>query len=115
MVIMLTIRPVDLQILIPKVTEVGKNQHHTDHQDTLQQQQFADQWQQVSANRQHQVQGTNKSGDHKVGSEAHPKQQQHSNKGKNQQDDKQNKNDADQVNHASSHDPVRGKLIDIKT
>jgi len=109
----LTIRPVDLQVLIPKVTEVGKMQHITDHQETLQQQQFADQWQHIAAKREQQVQGTTKSEDGKVGRENHPKEQSHSNNGKKHQDTKQS--DADMANHASSEDPIRGNLIDIKT
>jgi len=111
----LTIRPVDLQVLIPRVTEVGKTQHVTDHQDTLQQQQFAGQWQQISANRQKQVQSTTKDEDGKVGREKNYKEQSNSNNGQQHQDVKQCNTDADMVNHASSEDPVRGKLIDIKT
>ena len=111
----LTIRPVDLQVLIPRVTEVGKNQHITDHQDTLQQQQFAGKWQHVSANRQKQVQGTTKSEEGKV-QEKNSKEQSHSKDGQKQQDVKHSKTDAaDMVNHASNGDPVRGNLIDIKT
>jgi len=110
----LTIRPIDLQVLIPKVTEVGKNQHTTDHQDTLQQQQFEGKWQQISAKREHQVQGAAKSEESKVG-EKHAKEQNHSKNGKKSGDDMQGKNDADMVNHPSHEDPVRGNLIDIKT
>ena len=111
----MTIRPVDLQVLIPRVTEVGKTQHVTDHQDTLQQQQFAGQWQQISAKREQQVQGTNKSEDGKVGRENNSKEQSHSKDGKKHPNIKQSNIDADMVNHASSEDPVRGNLIDIKT
>jgi len=111
----LTIRPVDLQVLIPRVTEVGKTQHITDHQDTLQQQQFAGQWQQIAAKREQQVQGTTKSDDSKVGRENHPKEQSHSHNEQKHQGVKQSNIEADMVNHASSEDPVRGNLIDIKT
>lgn len=111
----MTIRPVDLQVLIPRVTEVGKTQHVNDHQDTLQQQQFAGKWQHISANRQQQVQGTNKDEDGKVGREKHSKEQSNSKNGQKHQEDKQSNTDADMANHASSEDPVRGNLIDIKT
>ena len=104
-----------MQVLIPKVTEVGKNQHVTDHQDTLQQQQFAGKWQQISAKREQQVQGTTKSEDGKVGREKHFKEQSNSKNGQKHQDVKHGNTDADMVNHASSEDPVRGNLIDIKT
>jgi len=111
-----TIRPVDLQVLIPRVTEVGKTQHVTDHQDTLQQQQFAEQWQQISAKREQRVQSTTKSEDGKVGREKHSsKEQNNSSNGQKYQDVKHSNTDADMVNHASNEDPVRGNLIDIKT
>lgn len=112
MVLALTIRPVDLQVLIPRVTEVSKAQHVATHQETLQQQQFADKWQQISANRQQQVQSTGKSESSKVGRENHPKEQQGK---KEQQQHPVKTNDADMENHASNEDPVRGNLIDIKT
>lgn len=109
----MTIRPVDLQVLIPRVTDVAKTQHNVDHQDTLQQQQFAGQWQQIATDRQHQVHSTNKSEDTKVGRENHSKEQGGS-KNKNK-DPNAKQADADMVNHASNEDPVRGNLIDIKT
>ncbi|WP_378953079.1 hypothetical protein [Pelosinus sp. sgz500959] len=111
--LILTIRPVDLQVLIPRVTEVGKTQHIVDHQDTLQQQQFADKWQHISSNRQQQVQSTGKSDSSKVGRDNHPKEQNHSKNEQNQHNPKAT--DADMENHASNEDPVRGNLIDIKT
>ena len=111
----MTIRPVDLQVLIPKVTEVGKTQHVADHQDTLQQQQFAGQWQQISAKREQQVQGRTKSEDSKVGRDDNSREQSQSKNGQKQQEVKQSQADADQVNHPSSEDPIRGNLIDIKT
>lgn len=114
MVLTLTIRPVDLQILIPRVSEVAKTQHTTDHQGTLQQQQFEGKWQQLSKKREHQVQGTTKSEDSKVG-EKYSKEQNHAKNGKKHADDKQGTKDTDKVNHPSNEDPVRGNLIDIKT
>ena len=111
----MTIKPVDLQVLIPRVTEVGKTQHVTDHQDILQQQQFAGQWQQISGKRQKQVQSTVNSEEGKVNREKHPKEQSHSRNGQKDQDVNHGHINADMVNHASSEDPVRGNLIDIKT
>ena len=111
----MTIRPVDLQVLIPRVTEVGKTQHITDHQDTLQQQQFAGKWQKISEKREQQVQGTTKSEDGKVGWDKNSKEQSNSKNGQKHQDGKHSNAEADMVNHASSEDPVRGNLIDIKT
>lgn len=115
MVLILTIRPVDFQVLIPRVTEVARTQHVTNHQEMLQQQQFAEKWQHISANRQQQVQGSSKSEGSKVGRENQPKEHNHSKNGQKQQEDKQILTDADMINHASNEDPVRGNLIDIKT
>lgn len=114
MVLILTIRPVDLQVIIPRVTEVSKTQHTTDHQDTLQQQQFEGKWQQISTDRQHQVQGTAKSEESKVG-ENHSREQKNSKDNKKNDDDKIEKKDTEKINKPSSEDPVRGNLIDIKT
>lgn len=110
----MTIRPVDLQVLIPRVTEVSKMQHAADHQDTLQQQQFEGKWQQIGTQRQHKVQNTTKNADNKVG-EKHAKEQNHSKNEKKNPDDKQGKDDTEKLNHPSHEDPVRGNLIDIKT
>lgn len=114
MVLNMTIRPVDLQVMIPRVTEVSKTQHTMNQQDTLQQQQFEGKWQQISTKREHQVQGTEKSDASKVG-ERHQEEQKNSKDGKKHTDDKQGKKDTDQINHPSHEDPVRGNLIDIKT
>ncbi len=109
----MTIRPVDLQVIIPRVTEVGKSQHIGNHQETLQQQQFADKWQHISTNRQKQVQNAEKSDSTKIKQENHPKEGQHGKKEEHQRNTKSQ--DADMENHASNEDPVRGNLIDIKT
>lgn len=110
----MTIRPIDLQVIIPRVTEVSKTQHTLNQQDTLQQQQFEGKWQQLSTKREHQVQGTEKSDESKVG-ERHPKEQNHSKDKKKHGDDKSGTNDTEKINHPSHEDPVRGNLIDIKT
>ncbi len=108
----MTIRPVDLQVVIPRVTEVSKTQHTLNQQETLQQQQFEGKWQQISEKREHQVQGTKKSEESRVG-EKHPKEQNHSKDGK--KHGEAGKKDHDHGNHPSHEDPVRGNLIDIKT
>ena len=114
MVLIMTIRPVDLQVVIPRVTEVSKTQHTLNQQDTLQQQQFEGKWQQISTKRERQVQGTKKSEESRVG-EKHPQEQNNSKGEKKSRDDKAGKKDADHGNHPSHEDPVRGNLIDIKT
>lgn len=113
MVLILTIRPVDLQVIIPRVTEVGKSQHVGNHQETLQQQQFADKWQHISTNRQKQVQSAEKSDSGKIRRENQPKEEQQAKKDEQKRSSKSK--EADMENHASNEDPVRGNLIDIKT
>lgn len=113
MVLNMTIRPVDLQVIIPRVTEVSKTQHTMNQQETLQQQQFEGKWQQISAKREHQVQGTKESEASRV-KEKHAKEQNRPKDGKKQGDDKKG-TDHDQINHPSHEDPIRGNLIDIKT
>lgn len=110
----MTIKPVDLQVLIPRVTEVGKAQHVMNQQDTLQQQQFAGKWEHIATDRQHQVQSTNKSEDTKVAREKQKEQQKQSKDSSKQKDGKEKHTDVDGDNPLSK-DPARGHLIDIKT
>ena len=54
----MTIRPMDLQVLIPKASEINRVNHIQEMQSQLQQQQFAAEFAQAVQNRQKQVQGT---------------------------------------------------------
>lgn len=109
----MTINSIDLQVLIPRATEVGKSQQVINQQDTLQQQEFAGQWKGIADNRQHQVQGTPKNEGGKVGREKSAKE--HTNSNEQKERGKKSNADADKVNRASSEDPIRGHIIDIKT
>lgn len=110
----MTIRSVDLQMLIPNAVEVGKTQHRTDQQNTAQQQQFAEQWQKISADRQKQVQATPKSEGGKVRSEKDGRQQ--SAQGEGSMDSKDKKETTHPEEGApAAQDPVRGHHVDIKT
>ena len=113
MVGFVTINSIDLQVLIPRATDVGKSQQVINQQDTVQQQQFAGQWKEIADHRQHQVQGTPKSEGGKVGREKQAKEHENPNEQKKQ--DKSRNAEADKVNRASNEDPVRGHVIDIKT
>lgn len=109
----MSINSIDLQVLIPKSTEVGKAQNISERQDTLQQQHIAGQWEGISTKRQRQVQSTAKNEGGKIGREQESKEQKQS---KQEQSHKDNSAvDLDKLNHASNDDPVRGHLIDIKT
>ncbi|GMA99733.1 hypothetical protein [Pelosinus sp. IPA-1] len=111
----MAINSVDLQVLIPKATEVGKAQSIAKQQDTLQQQQFAEQWKDISTNRQQQVQGTAKSEGGKIGREKEPREKNHPRDEKNCKGTKKNDKECETLNHASNEDPILGHLVDIKT
>lgn len=112
----MSIQSIDLQVLIPKSTEVGKAQNIVDRQDTLQQQHIAEQWKSISTKRQQQVQSTAKNEGGKVGREQESKDPKQPKQEQSNSNNRANNNtDLDKVNHASNDDPVRGHLIDIKT
>lgn len=113
----MSIRPVDLQVLIPRTTDVGKYQQTADHQLINQQQQFAEQLQQAARDRQHQVQSTPKDEGGKVRRDDDQKEK-NGHDGRNHQNpqEAQTKQSLQEGHDAAqSEDPVRGHLIDIKT
>lgn len=115
----MSIRSIDMQVLIPKAMEVGKQQNNLTQQSTIQQQQFAEQMAKTAAVRQHQVQSIVKGQGNKI--ERDGKQ------GKNNK--QQDRDDLVSTNNAASKespetgdsaeevraDPVLGHIIDIKT
>jgi hypothetical protein len=112
----MSINSIDLQVLIPKSTEVGKTQNIADRQDTLQQQHIAEQWKGISTKRQQQVQSTAKNEGGRIGREQESKDQKQSKQEQNHRENNPNNStDLNKINHASNDDPVRGHLIDIKT
>ncbi|CUH96116.1 hypothetical protein P22_2204 [Propionispora sp. 2/2-37] len=107
----MNIRSIDLQVLIPRATEVAKTQNTFDQQNTVNQQQSAEQWQKISADRQHQVQNTPKNEGGKIkerGESPSQHQQQHA-----QSHSAHAEQEEDEG--IKSEDPVRGHTIDIRT
>lgn len=102
----MTIRSIDLQVLIPRVTEVSKVQQIADHQGALQQQQGAEQWQKLAATRQQQVQKSPQNAGGKVDPDADKERHQ----GDNKKGSRHREDEAE-----DSPDPIRGHTIDIKT
>lgn len=105
----MTIRAIDLQVLIPRVTEVSKVQHIADQQVAAQQQQVAAQQQQAVALRQQQVQQTPQNAGAKVnpdGERGERRQEERHKEGRGQENEAEEK---------SAADPIRGHTIDIKT
>ncbi len=111
----MNVRPIDLQVLIPQTSEVGKTQHVANQQTALDQQVFAEQWKQISAERQQQVQNLLKSEGGKVSSQSSLPDKQKSKK-RATKSNNANKSENLQSCEAQTHeDPVRGLIIDIKT
>ena len=115
MVAKMNIRPIDLQVLIPHTTEVSRTQAITNQQGIQQQQQFAEQFQKISADMQHQVQSTSKSVDGKVHREKDKNQEQQQSSGK-QRDKTVILSDKEKEAVAKDEpDPIKGHIIDIIT
>ena len=112
----MSIRSIDMQVLIPKATEVGKQQNNLAQQSTVQQQQVAEQMQKTAEVRQQQVQGLAKGEGGKVKREEPKEKHNHNhrrgNYGLNQHDLPEQENPEDEP---MSKDPVLGHVIDIKT
>ncbi len=105
----MSVRSIDLQVLIPRATEVSRVQQLSNHQAELEQQQSAAQWQQLAAARQQQVQQTPQSAGGKVepdGKEG---------KGRREGDRKGWNEEPEEAEVIEGADPVRGHMIDIKT
>ncbi|WP_425060884.1 hypothetical protein SCACP_16410 [Sporomusa carbonis] len=116
----MSIRSIDMQVLIPRATEVGKHQQNIAQQSTVQQQQFAEQMQKTAEVRQHQVQSLVKSQGGKVErDETKEKQSKHRSNGYLRQDTAIDRDDtADHENTENTtvgRDPALGHIIDIKT
>ena len=108
------IRPIDLQVLIPRSTEVSRIQQLYDQKNSLNEQQYAAEWRQISANRQQQVQRMAKSAGEKIDEkkrEQNPRKRHHQETGQNN-----NHPESDgQVILSGSEAPLIGQHVDIKT
>ncbi|MBP2642449.1 MAG: hypothetical protein H6Q67_336 [Firmicutes bacterium] len=108
----MSLRSIDLQVIIPRATEVSKVQQISDQQNALKQQENAEVWRKISAERQLAVQNTQKN----VGGRITEKNGEQSSKKREQsmagnQKEKHPTHEEQQENV----DPLRGHHIDIKT
>ncbi len=116
----MNIRPIDLQVLIPRTMDVAKTAAVSEQQPITQQQQLADQLKQSVAEQQRQVQ-TTLSSQHegKVTTEnldrEKQKKHQHGEERDRESSSDTNPEPVDSKSLSSSVDPVRGHTIDIKT
>lgn len=104
------VRPIDLQVLIPRSTEVSRIQQVSDQQAALQQQQGAAEWQRLAAHRQQQVQQSPQNAGGKVEPDAH-RDGGHGQDADHRHDRRRKAEEEE----AEGVDPVRGHKIDIKT
>lgn len=104
----MNITPVDMQVVIPKATEVGKAQQARDFQDVLQQENGAAQFQQTVEHKLRQVQNTEKSEGKRVKEEAEKK------KKKQQEEQQKRREQQAQGTVKFAVDVSRGRNIDIK-
>ncbi|NLJ87195.1 MAG: hypothetical protein GX327_00185 [Epulopiscium sp.] len=84
----MSIRPVDMQVIIPKTSEVSKHNHEQTHKGEIQQQEFAQQMEKQITQNQQQVSNPNKP-EYAVNDEGRNKNQQQSNQSKKKKDKKE--------------------------
>lgn len=114
----MNIRSVDLQVLIPKTTEVGKNQASLNQQSVLQQQYGAEKIQKMSEQQLNQVQHTKKNEGGKVQREEDAREKRQGSR-RNRQQRKQSgidlRSEDAEENQNAAKGQLRGRFIDIKT
>jgi hypothetical protein len=114
----MNIHPMDMQVLIPRTTEVGKTQQLTNQQVLTDQQLFGEQMKERIEQRERQVQHLPQAEGGKIKlNQDKNKQQPRKN---NQNSTKQEATNDEQaceviLNRPSTNDPVRGHSIDIST
>lgn len=106
----MTVRSIDMQVLIPRATEVSRVQQITDQQTSLQQQQFAQQLQAVVTHRRQYAQPLAKT-DHAAVRDQGARQD-----GREQQEAERHQpsTHADDMDGGGT-EPSKGHLIDIRT
>lgn len=108
----MSIRSIDLQVLIPRVTEVSKTQQISENQRAVQQQHFSEEWRQISTQRQNQVLHTAHAEEGMIQDalerDGNPGYQRRNQK-------RQTKKATDSAAETNHDDPIRGNIIDIKT
>lgn len=115
----MNIRPVDLQIIIPKATEVGKTQASINQQSLIQQQYSEENNQKIADKRLHQVPETFKNEGGKIQKdESHRKKQKNSHKDNHNKDAKEPEleiGEGSEQDKLLGKEYLRGQFVDIKT
>lgn len=106
----MTVRSIDLQVLLPKIAEANRSQPIQNQQSQTEQQQFAAQFQKKVELQKQQVLNSSKSEGSKIGEDnrksSSGQEQRHKEAGKEASTEDESKNDA--------RDPRKGKIFDIK-
>lgn len=105
----MSLRPVDLQVLLPQVSEVNRNQPVQNQQGQTQQQQFAAQLQKQAEMQRQQIQESDKTEGSKIDKEARDRHH-----GKGEEGGENHKNTPEDDQKANVKDPSKGNLLDIK-
>lgn len=106
----MSITPVDMQVIIPKSTEVGKNQQARDHQEVFQQQFGATEFRENANQKLRQVNKKDEAEGEKIKDDP-----EHGNKqgySQNRHSKRKEHEDTDEV--VMAVDTLRGRTIDIK-
>jgi hypothetical protein len=112
----MNIHPMDMQVLIPRTTDVGKTQQLANQQVLTDQQVFGEQLKERVEQREHQVQHLPQAEGGKITLNQDKNKQQPRKDSQNsmKQETTQDEQDCEVVlNRASTSDPVRGRSIDI--
>ncbi len=105
----MSVRPIDLQVLIPRTTEISRMQQVSDQQAALQQQQSAAEWERLAANRQQQVQKPQQNAGGRVEPDAQESGRDHAG------EQRRGRRRPAEDGEIEGADPIRGHTIDIKT
>lgn len=103
----MTIRPIDLQVLIPRTEEINRNQQNHQERNQAGAEKFMLQFQEEVRHRKNQVINSHKSEQEKINSEKREQQ--------NQRRGKQKKEQRTEEKQEEITDPTKGTLIDITT
>ena len=110
----MNIRPIDLQVMIPHATDIGKVQATQNHQQVIQQQQFAEQMQRQVEAQQGQVQGALRVEMPRVHREKQETSGGHAGSDQSgKRDAKHREKEGTHADQGKDGDPVRGHKIDI--
>jgi len=103
------IRPMDLQVMLPRAGEAGKMQQAQEQQNLQQPQLAGQEWKELTKIRQGQVQHSEETEQSRI------KDEQRERSGQQKEQDEKKAKDKKEAAEETPPDPVRGHKIDIRT